>query len=685
MARSIEQHKKALERLAALATQEQNCLAQIFTDKTTISDKNTVLDNIKKKTGEEFVVLVTGTFSCGKSSMINALIGEDLLPAGPLPETAVIGELHYGEEKKAILYPKPGRWEGGDAPFTLLNPSSEEIAKYVSLSSDEAINAMEEDSENRIDSKFEKMVVYWPLDILKDGVVLVDSPGTNDPYSHDYIVESFLPQADAVIYLMNTQQLYTSNDRNALNAINERGFRNIISGNTHFDITSADYSGNPNGMNKFVRTCRMHMAKHSDLGDSAVHFLNSRDGLKAHINGNAALWTESGYAGFEKYLSDYLIDGKGRDQVRNTASSLIYEANLMRQNAQLLNEAAEKDTTVLAARIEAANKQLEEIQRNANATVRLFKGSMNNALPHIRSLVEAKFTGLADEVDLEDFEPETALPSGMKQLNPFAAKRKAKELFEECSEELKRRMNGNYARWSRTTLSPEMEKAIAEAAKNVEQDAAGIADQLQEVTDVAFGEGKKKSAALSNLTNSAIVGLLTGAWAVSGIGMIYGKDAMYRGIAAQLAGGAALGVVAGMIGAPITLPALVIVAIVGALVGIISGNSDKKASKIKREVVKAYRDSVKKPEGIAGISQNTDKVMDNIQKTFDYAAEVMRSSMNQDIANVRSNLQQALDNCSLDKKTKEQQIEARKAAIHDLDNVCAEIRKICGEYGIRDI
>ena len=55
MARSIEQHKKALERLAALATQEQNCLAQIFTDKTTISDKNTVLDNIKKKTGESLL------------------------------------------------------------------------------------------------------------------------------------------------------------------------------------------------------------------------------------------------------------------------------------------------------------------------------------------------------------------------------------------------------------------------------------------------------------------------------------------------------------------------------------------------------------------------------------------------------------------------------------------------------
>ena len=135
----------------------------------------------------------------------------------------------------------------------------------------------------------------------------------------------------------------------------------------------------------------------------------------------------------------------------------------------------------------------------------------------------------------------------------------------------------------------------------------------------------------------------------------------------------------------VSFPVFAVVAVLGLLVGIITGNSDKKAAKVKREVVKAYRDSMKKPEGIAGISQNTDKVMDNIQKTFDYAAEVMRSSMNQDIANVRSNLQQALDNCSLDKKTKEQQIEARKAAIHDLDNVCAEIRKICGEYGIRDI
>lgn len=32
---------------------------------------------------------------------------------------------------------------------------------------------------NRVDSCFEKMVVYWPLEILKEGVVIVDSPGTD--------------------------------------------------------------------------------------------------------------------------------------------------------------------------------------------------------------------------------------------------------------------------------------------------------------------------------------------------------------------------------------------------------------------------------------------------------------------------------------------------------------------------
>ena len=56
-----------------------------------------------KLDSDAFRVMVLGTFKNGKSTFINALLGEDVLPAYATPTTAVINEIKYGREKKAIL------------------------------------------------------------------------------------------------------------------------------------------------------------------------------------------------------------------------------------------------------------------------------------------------------------------------------------------------------------------------------------------------------------------------------------------------------------------------------------------------------------------------------------------------------------------------------------------------------
>ena len=148
------EHKKALDSLAGLIQKEKACAAAIYSEGYYADEKKKILDIASQKTGEEFIVLIIGAFSSGKTSMINALIGENLLPTGFLPETAVLGELHYGSRKRITLYPKKGKWEGGNEPFDLREVTTDEIRKYVSLSSEDAINS------TWITTKFEKMVIY---------------------------------------------------------------------------------------------------------------------------------------------------------------------------------------------------------------------------------------------------------------------------------------------------------------------------------------------------------------------------------------------------------------------------------------------------------------------------------------------------------------------------------------------
>ena len=63
-----------------------------------------LLELKEKLKNDDFKVLVIGEFKNGKSTFINSLMGEKVLPAYSTPCTAVINEVVYGKDKKAVLY-----------------------------------------------------------------------------------------------------------------------------------------------------------------------------------------------------------------------------------------------------------------------------------------------------------------------------------------------------------------------------------------------------------------------------------------------------------------------------------------------------------------------------------------------------------------------------------------------------
>lgn len=65
-----------------------------------------LLDLKNKLDNDSFKVLVIGEFKNGKSTFINSLMGEKVLPAYSTPCTAVINEVVYGKQKKATLFSK---------------------------------------------------------------------------------------------------------------------------------------------------------------------------------------------------------------------------------------------------------------------------------------------------------------------------------------------------------------------------------------------------------------------------------------------------------------------------------------------------------------------------------------------------------------------------------------------------
>jgi predicted GTPase len=130
-----------------------------------------------------FYVACVGQFKRGKSSLLNALVGQPVLPVGVPPVTAAITILRYGIEPHALV-------RFSETVDRLIRP--DEVASYVS----EARN-----SKNQM--KVSAVEVWLPSPLLQGGLCLVDTPGVGSVLAANTdVTHAFLPHIDAAIVVL---------------------------------------------------------------------------------------------------------------------------------------------------------------------------------------------------------------------------------------------------------------------------------------------------------------------------------------------------------------------------------------------------------------------------------------------------------------------------------------------------
>jgi len=127
-----------------------------------------------------FLLVVAGEFNSGKSSLLNAFLGERLLREGVTPTTDKIQLIAYGENKET-------RVEGPDL-----------------------------------------VVLYLPHPLLRD-LRFVDTPGTNAVMErHQVLTERFLPRADLILFVTSADRPYTKSERDFLELIRSWGKKVVL-------------------------------------------------------------------------------------------------------------------------------------------------------------------------------------------------------------------------------------------------------------------------------------------------------------------------------------------------------------------------------------------------------------------------------------------------------------------------
>lgn len=149
---------------------------------------------VQKLQEDRFHLVVVGEFNHGKSTFVNALLGRSVLPVGVTPTTAVIHHLEYGDTPAARLVKENG--EKQDLPF-------DDVRRFA-VTADSGVDAH--------DVKY--LEVFYPAPLLKERIVLVDTPGVNDlSLQRADITYSYIPKSDAVLFLLDAGQPLKESER----------------------------------------------------------------------------------------------------------------------------------------------------------------------------------------------------------------------------------------------------------------------------------------------------------------------------------------------------------------------------------------------------------------------------------------------------------------------------------------
>jgi len=215
-----------------------------------------LLIEARKGLEELFLLVIVGEFNAGKSSLINAMLGDKFVAEGILPTTNEISVLRYGNKK--------GREQTEDGFFNI------EI----------------------------------PAELLQQ-VRIVDTPGTNVILQRQQrLTEEFVPRADLVLFVLSADRPMTESEVKFLTYIRKWGKKVV------FVVNKTDLLENERDVDEVMRFVKENATRLLGVSDPAVLPVSSRNALKAKKRGGSyardSEFISSRFGAFEDYVVSFL-------------------------------------------------------------------------------------------------------------------------------------------------------------------------------------------------------------------------------------------------------------------------------------------------------------------------------------------------------------------------------------------
>jgi GTPase Era involved in 16S rRNA processing len=324
---------------------------------------------------EHFVIAVVGVIKRGKSTLLNALLGVDyeILPTKVTPETARLCFLKYAVKPIAVVH----KLKGGSEEIDL-----KDLPKYTSAYGSGSFSKNTGIRELVENTKYAE--VHYPNKYLQDGVIIVDTPGVDDPdRSRSQVTEDFISSADAVIFMIDAVEGgLKESELNFLKAriINSRSSKGIIV--VANKILALRRHQKPE-LAKLLLDTKKKLETELEV-TVPIYQIDARAGFQAKGDRTSELWGKSQFGEFLDGMESMLLANKGRfilskgtleilsQIVTPTMEALNYEFSVAPDNIKQLEQElvlAKSKLHSLAEQFKHSHKSFENRIRNLKSSV----------------------------------------------------------------------------------------------------------------------------------------------------------------------------------------------------------------------------------------------------------------------------------------------------------------------------
>jgi hypothetical protein len=531
-----------------------------------------------------------GEFKRGKSTLINALLGKDILPADVLPATATLNRVTYSAVPYVIVEYKNGKTE---------RVNISELENYVTKLSYE--------SEKKAES-VKQATVYYDTEFCRNNVDIIDTPGLNDDEQMTEVTMSILPKIDAAVFVISANSPFSQFEKEFLEKkmlTSDLG-RIIFAVNCFGTFSKEDENRIVETVARRIGSYVMEKAKlvmgedskefsvyKRKIGKPKVIGIYAKKALMAKENGDKEMLAESNFPNFENVLESMLTKERGAISLQILANKIISAGSEVVNSIMLRENALVMETDEFMEKYEAAIEEIDEIRTKKRAEFVKINDAANNVFSDLQPILDSYWVQI-EETAMEVIDDFPMSADDFKR-------DKMKIVYSMLTERIKESIE-NKAQLICEQIHNEITVALSDEAvrlQSFEDEFFASIGRIQQMFAVSQSK-RGRSGGASNRIMVALGGTVSAGTGGLFIGF---REAGIKG--ALLGGVTGLGSLAtvffatsiGILGGPMTIFAIALAGLVGTLTGkfavdkiLVQEKIDKYKSNFKSAVGKQFKE-----------------------------------------------------------------------------------------------